>query len=123
MEFLGTAIAIPLRPDGRGGLVLVRGVEAVEDHIRAIISSGKGEHPFEPWFGWPLDVFMPVQDIDVVCELVREAIIDAEDRIDHDTLQVRASLGDEGVLDLSIFYSIRGQATPRTLQTGFRMLN
>jgi hypothetical protein len=98
----------------------VEGIESVEDSLKAIMQSAIGEHPFEPWLGWPIDPFMVVGDTDVISELIKEALINGEDQIDDRSLQVEVSIGDEGVLSVTVFYTLRGEATSRTLQHGFR---
>jgi hypothetical protein len=114
------SLAFPPRPNGRGGLQTVEGVESVEDCMKAIMQSAIGEHPFEPWLGWPIDPFMVVSDADIISELVKEALINGEDQIDDRSLRVDVTIGDEGVLGITVFYSLRGETTGRTLQHGFR---
>lgn len=122
-DTLGTSVAFPLRPDGRGGIALARGVDAVEDSIRAIISSVRGSHQFEPWLGVPLFVFRPIEDLLAIAEIFREAIIDAEDRVDPATLRVEVEISDEGTMQVAISYQIDGRQGERTLQQGFRTLD
>jgi phage baseplate assembly protein W len=125
MDFLGRSLAFPPRPDGKGGLALVSGVAAVEDSLRAIITSLKGSHVLEYWLGLPSFVFDPIADPAAVSELVREAILNAEDRVDPETLRVDVGTGnasdfDQGYMPITVTYSVLGEATMRTLETGFR---
>ena len=120
--FLGTSVAFPLRPDGRGGIAIVSGVAAVEDSLRAVISSMRGSHLFEPWLGVPPFIFRPIEDLAAIAEIFKDAIADAEDRVNPGTLEVEVAIGDEGVMQVAITYEIEGEASPRTLQQGFRLL-
>ena len=119
---LGTAVGFPLRPNGRGGLVVVSGAAAVEDSIRAIIESLKGSHLFEPWLGLPSFIFKPVPDPGAVAEVIREAIVNGDDRVDTRSIAVQTDIGDSGLMPVTIVYSIRGDSTVRTLQHGFRAI-
>ena len=120
--FLGTSVAFPIRPNGRGGIAIVSGVAAVEDSLRAIISSMRGSHLFEPWLGVPPFVFRPIEDLLAIAEIFKDAIADAEDRVDPATLEVEVAIGDDGLMQVAITYDIKGDATPRTLEKGFRLL-
>jgi phage baseplate assembly protein W len=119
-DTLGTSLAYPLRPNGRGGLAVVSGITAVEHSLRAIIESIKGSHAMEPWLGVPSFVFKPMPDVHAAAQLIKEAIISAEDRIDPGTLEVRAGIGDSGVFQVVISYQVKNDATARTLEHGFR---
>jgi hypothetical protein len=116
-----TTLVFPLQIDSSGGLATVSGDKAVANHMRTIIEACLYENPYEPLFGWPVQAFAPVGDADVIAELVKDAIIDWEDRIDDRSLRVTASIGDEGALQITVFYLIRNEATLRTLSHGFRV--
>lgn len=119
-KFLGTALAFPPRPDGRGGMALVSDEAAVEDSIRAIIESPKGSHLMEPWLGWPIALFKHASNLYAIAEVIKQAIIAGDDRVEPDSLQVDVELGDDGEMRTAVTYSIRGQYDSRTLQHGFR---
>lgn len=121
-SFLGTSVAFPLRPNGRGGLVLAVGVEAVEDSIKAIIESLKGSHLMEPWLGLPSWLFKPMGDVQAVAYVVKQAIIAGDDRVDPARIEVDADIGDDGEMRIVVSYGILGDFTSRTLQQGFRLL-
>jgi hypothetical protein len=122
MKILGTAVAFPLRPDGRGGIATVSGVDAVEDSLRAIIETIRGSHLFNPFLGLPAFVFQPIQDLAAVSEVIKDAIIDGDDRVDPDRLYVEVGIDESGFMPVAITYSILGDATERTLHHGFRVL-
>ena len=122
MEFLGTAAAYPLRPNGRGGLALVSGVAAVEDSIRAIIETVRGSDLMEPWLGLPAFVFAPIEDLGAIAEVIKDAIVDADDRVEPRGMRVEVGINDGGLMPVTVTYSIRGDATERTLQHAYRTL-
>jgi hypothetical protein len=122
-SFLGTSVAFPFRPDGRGGLALSVGVEAVEDSIRAIIESMKGSHLFEPWLGLPSWLFKPMGDVQAIAYVVKQAIIEGDDRVDPARIEVNADIGDDGKMQIVVSYAVLGDFTSRTLQQGFRLLD
>lgn len=122
-DFLGTAVSFPLRPNGRGGLALVSGAAAVEDSIRAIISTLKGSCLFNPFLGLPPFVFQPMQDLVAAAEIFKDAIVEGDSRVEASTLRVEVAVSDEGLMQVAVSYSISGQATMRTLSQGYRLLN
>lgn len=110
---IGTSLAFPPRPDGRGGFALVKGIEALENHFEAIISAKKGTHTYEPWMGLDLSAFKHDTPPDTVSELVREAIVLAEDRIDHDSLVVEAGEPESGRRPVRLTYKVKGDDVVR----------
>lgn len=120
--FLGTSLAFPLRSDGHGGLLLAVDELAVEDSIRATITTMRGSHRLEPWLGLPNFLFQPMPSVRAAAELIKEAILDAEDRVDPESLEVEVAVGDYGLSQVTVVYSIRGEATTRTLAQGYRQL-
>lgn len=121
---LGTSLAFPPRPDGKGGLATVSGIEAVENHMEAIISSKKGEHVMRPSLGVDSVAFKPGTPHEVVARCIREAIIDApEDRIDPTSLsiQVRDIVEDPHRLAVVMTYTLKGDSTPRSYETNFEL--
>lgn len=121
-DFLGTSLAFPIRPDGRGGLALAVGPRAVEDSIRAILLSPQGSHQVEKWLGLPLFIFQPVPSINAAVEAIKDAIIDGDDRVEPDSIEVSGRLGDDGALAVEVVYRIKGESDTRTLSQSFRQL-
>ncbi|MBI3654082.1 MAG: GPW/gp25 family protein [Acidobacteria bacterium] len=121
-SLLGTSVAFPFRPNGRGGLALSVGEEAVNDSIKAIIESLRGSHLMEPWLGLPSWIFKPIEDAQAIAYVIRQALVDGDDRIDPARIEVEADIGDDGLLKVAVTYAIRGDFSTRTLQTGFRLL-
>lgn len=126
-NFLGISLAFPPRPDGMGGLAAVSGPDAVDDSIRAIITSLKGSHQFEPWMGLPSFIFHPVPDTTLIAAVIQEAIVNGDDRVDPASIEVNANAGgpaglDSGRLIIQIRYRIKGTADSRTLDEGYRTI-
>jgi hypothetical protein len=63
-----------------------------------------------------------MQDLAAVAEVIKDALIWGDDRIDPDTLFVEVGIEDSGFTPISITYSVRGDATERSLVHGFRIL-
>src|SRR5580693_7626756 len=95
---LGVSLAFPPAPNGLGGFQLSSDVRAVEDSLLAIITSLTKSHVFEPWLGLPSLVFDPVTSTGVIGQLVLEAMVRAEDRVDRQSLTVTVG-SDSGDLD------------------------
>jgi hypothetical protein len=125
-EPLGVSVAFPPRPSGLGGFELSADVQAVEDSLLAIITSLIKSHVLEPWLGLPSLVFDPITSTGVIGQLILEAIVRAEDRVDPQsvTVTVGSDAGDldAGFLPIIVQYSIMGEATEQTLSTGYRVL-
>ena len=118
---LGRSLAFPPRPDGKGGLAIVEGAEAVENNIEAIISSKKGSHAFQPSLGVDPSAFRADTSPDVVGKCVRDAIIYAEDRINADTLSIQVNRPNADRRPIRVNYTIRGEITARSFETSIKL--
>ena len=60
-DILGMGWSFPLRIDGRGGIALSRYENDIEESIRVILGTAKGERPMRPNFGCDIHniVFAP----------------------------------------------------------------
>lgn len=60
-EMLGTGWSFPLQTDGRGGIALARYENDIEESIRIILDTAKGERRMRPNFGCDIQtlVFAP----------------------------------------------------------------
>lgn len=126
-DFLGTALAYPIRPDGAGGLKTVSGLDAVDASIRAIIESLLGSHLFEPWLGLPSFVFQPQAEPALITQWIKTAIINGDDRVDAENIQVfypgSDSDFDLGLFNVTVQYAVKGTADGRTLTLPYRAPN
>ncbi len=120
-DFIGTAVGA-IQPNGRGGLLLVSGDEAIERSITYIIETLLGSHLLEPWLGVKSFVFQPMPSLYAAAEVIKDAIIDGDDRVEPSTLVVEAGIADGGKLDVAVSWSRRGEASVRTLERSFRAL-
>src|SRR5437763_196169 len=92
-EFLGAGWGFPLGVNGRGGIRLARGGEDVEESIRLILGTARGERRMRPEFGCNIHefVFAPldVTTFGMVRFHVLEALGRWEPRIEVRSVQVR----------------------------------
>lgn len=95
----------------RGEAAMTGGIEDIRQSLRIILGTALGERIMRPEFGCNLDehVFdaMNASMLSYVETLVRSAILYHEPRIDADQIMVAPS-ADEGRLDISIGFTVRG---------------
>ncbi|HEY6332758.1 MAG TPA: hypothetical protein VI756_25770 [Blastocatellia bacterium] len=121
---LGTDLAFPLALDGKGGIATVSDDAAVVCGLMAVIDSPRGSHIMEPWYGIPRLPFRSVSSLPALATLVQKAIINAETRVDPNTLNVQIGQSglQSGQVPIQVNYTIVNQGTPQTLQRGYRAL-
>jgi uncharacterized protein len=118
-EFLGSGWAFPPRPDGRGGIALVSGVDDVERAIQIILGTPIGQRVMRPTFGSRLHelVFAPInaETLGLAEMYVQEALTFWEPRIE--LLDVSASSAPDRphVLLIVINYRIKATHDERSL--------
>jgi hypothetical protein len=109
--FLGTGVGFPVGPDGSGRLGTASGTEDVEQAIRIVLGTSKGERVMRPEFGCGIhDYAFTVVDRTTLTRVetsVREALARWEPRIVVE--DVTASTADlaEGRLLVEIRYRVR----------------
>jgi len=129
-EILGVGWHFPVRIDrrlpgefappdrGRGGIALARYEEDIEQAIRIILSTAKGERRMRPTFGCDVQtlVFAPANatTFGLMRFYVEEALAMWEPRINVRDVQVN-STGVDGRVDIVISYEIRTTKDERTL--------
>jgi hypothetical protein len=114
-EPLGTTIKFPFELEN-GGIKIASGVEAVESHMKALVLAEHGSHLMEPGLGWRMKELIPTGDLDQINQAIKQVLIDCEDRIDHSDLDVTATPPNASVMGVVINYSIKNDATRRTLK-------
>jgi hypothetical protein len=106
-------------------LATVSGLDAIEDSIKAILTSLQGSHILESWLGVPSILFRPIRDLAAIEEVMREALIDGDDRLDPDRTTVSIPNDpanfDSGYLPIRVDWAPLGEATERSLEFGFRL--
>ncbi len=113
---VGSELAVPVQAEN-GTLKTVGGIEALEQSVKAIVLTEKGELVMHPDYGWPMRQLIAKGDSGEISEAIRQAIIDWEKRIDHSDLDVKAASPRDGVVEVIITYSIKCKNLNLTLQT------
>lgn len=118
-EILGSGWTFPLDVDGRGGIRLSRGVQDVEEAIRLILGTARGERRMRPEFGCGIHdfVFAPMDATTsgMICYYVTEALGRWEPRIEIDDVRVRRDPQHDACLLIEITYTVRATGDPRSL--------
>jgi phage baseplate assembly protein W len=117
--FLGAGWGFPvcLEPDGRIGIVAFE--EDIEQAIKIILSTARGERVMRPDFGAGLNsfIFEPVSQITIqlVKTRVEESLIDWEPRIDVMAVKVTTDPALRNRLLIDITYRVRATNSVRNL--------
>lgn len=117
--FLGTGWRFPVRSRERTAVELVGGEQDIEESIRIILGTSKGERVMRPEFGCGIHdyVFAAVDTttITLMESSIEEALVEWEPRIEViDVAADRTGL-DGGVLPFRIVYRVRRTNTERNL--------
>ena len=125
-SFLGSGLTFPLRVNGRGGLALVTDEHAVERSIALILRTSKGERRLRPEFGSNLReaAFAPINP-DTMGQIqhdVTDALSFWEPRITVEDVRVDPSEDQEGLLLVSIDYTIKATNDERNLVFPFYVI-
>jgi phage baseplate assembly protein W len=125
-DTLGTGWSFPLRVDGRGGIALSRHETDIEQSIRAILGTAKGERRMRPLFGCDIHnlVFAPnnATTWGLAAHYVEEALGWWEPRIDVTEIVPRPDPEDASRMLIDIRYSIRATNDARNLVFPFFLL-
>lgn len=126
VDFVGAGWAFPLATDATGGIALVRQDREIQESIRLILGTARGERPMRPEFGCRIhdEVFGPANTATAgqVVYDVREALERWEPRIDLIDVSVSFDRIDEGRLYIDITYAVRGLNDPRNLVFPFYVI-
>jgi phage baseplate assembly protein W len=125
-DIVGSGWAFPLQTDGRGGIALSRGDTDVEQAIRIILSTAKGERRMRPNFGCGIHDLLFAPNDETTWGLARYAVEEAlgwwEPRIDLVEINVRASREEANRMDIRIQYRVRATKDVRTLVYPFYLV-
>lgn len=118
--FRGTGLAVPFRADPGGRLVLSSGVDKIEESIRLVLGTRRGERPMRPTFGCAAHelVLAPAaspRTTAAVARAVEEALALWEPRIEVTAVTAWASDDDPPVLHAEVEYRVRETNDPRNL--------
>ena len=110
-DFLGRGWEFPVRTDDRGNVELSAGVDDIEESIRLILDTAKGERVMRPGFGCSVhDYAFATVDrstLTLVETSVEEALREWEPRIDVEDVAVSTAELDAGKLLIRIDYRVR----------------
>jgi phage baseplate assembly protein W len=126
VDFIGAGWSFPLGVDATGGIALVRREQEVDQAIRLILGTARGERPMRPDFGCRIhdDVFAPANAATAgqVAYDVRQALEQWEPRIEVQDVSVSFDQIEAGTLYIDVLYVIRGLNDPRNLVYPFYVI-
>lgn len=114
-EILGTGWGFPVETDKRGDIELTSDVADIEEAIRIILGTAKGERVMRPDFGCDIHdyVFDPIDatTMNRIRTSVREALIEWEPRIEVQRVETSADPAESGKISIRISYRVRSTNT------------
>jgi uncharacterized protein len=126
IDFVGAGWCYPLGTDAAGGIALVTQDREIEQAIRLILGTARGERPMRPEFGCRIHdhVFGQASAATAgqIAFDVREALERWEPRIDVTEVEVGLESAQSGTLYVDIGYVLRGLNDPRNLVFPFYVI-
>lgn len=125
-DFIGAGWAFPVHTDATGGIALVRRDREIEQSIRLILGTAKGERPMRPEFGCGIHdlVFAPANAATAgrIAYEVQVALDWWEPRIEVEEIRVPFDESDPSVLYIDIRYRIKAINDRRNLVFPFYVI-
>ena len=125
-EIIGNGWSFPLRTDGRGGIALSRSEADIEEAIRIILGTAKGERRMRPAFGCAIHDLVFAPNDETTWGLARYAVEEAlgwwEPRIDVQEIAVIGSEDEANRIDIVIHYRVRATKDARSLVYPFYLI-
>ena len=125
-EIIGRGWAFPLGANGRGGIAMSRGATDIEEAIRIILGTAKGERRMRPNFGCQIHELVFASNDDSTWGLARyyveEALAMWEPRIDVIELEVGPNPDQANRMDIHLSYRVRATKDARTLVYPFYLI-
>ncbi len=125
-DILGTGLSFPLRIDGRGGVALSQHDKDIEESIRIVLSTAKGERRMRPGFGCDVHnlIFAPnnASTWGLASHYVEEALGWWEPRIEVTEIDTHPDPKDTARLLINIKYRIKATNDARNLVYPFCLL-
>jgi uncharacterized protein len=122
-EITGSGWAFPVMLNGRGGFAIVSGAQDIEQALRIIILTPKGQRPRRPEFGCRIHdlIFAPndAATARLAENYVAEALALWEPRINVKEVQATPDPENDGCLLLAISYEIKATHDRRALVVPF----
>jgi len=110
-DFLGTGWGFPVATDERGAVELSTADEDIQESIRIILGTAKGERLMRPEFGCDIHkhVFSSATPatLNLIESSVREALVRWEPRIDIESVEARTDPDDPTKVLIEIEYHVR----------------
>ena len=118
-EFLGTGWRFPVRTDGRDDVELSAGIDGIEEAIRIVLGTAKGERVMRPEFGCGIHDYaftdVNATTMTLVETAVEEALVRWEPRIEVLDVDAARDAIDHGRLAISVDYRVRTSNTEHNL--------
>ena len=118
-DIIGNGWAFPVGVEARGRIALARRERDIEEAIKIILLTPKGQRPMRPEFGCEIhDLLFHPNDASthgLAAVYVREALAFWEPRITVDDVEVNADPGDAARMLVRITYTVRATYDSRTL--------
>ena len=125
-DFLGSGWKFPPRLDARGRIELAHQEQDIEESIKIIVMTRKGERPMRPEFGCDIHrlIFAPndAATAGLARRYVTEALAMWEPRIQVRDVVARSDPDNEGRLMISINYSVPAINSERNLVFPFYVI-
>ena len=125
-DFIGAGWAFPPTTDATGGIALVTREREIDQAIRLILGTARGERPMRPEFGCRIHdhVFGPANGATAgqIAYDVRESLDRWEPRINVLEVGVSFDRIDAGTLYVDVSYQIVGSNDPRNLVFPFYVI-
>ena len=118
-DLVGSGWSFPIRIDGRGGIALSSYHNEIEESIKIIVATARGERRMRPNFGCGIHdmVFAPNNSStwSLIAQLVEEALGWWEPRIEVAEVEVKPDYLDTSKLLIDIKYKIKATNDERSL--------
>ena len=126
VDFIGAGWCYPVGTDAAGGVALFTQDREIEQAIRLVLGTARGERPMRPEFGCRIHehVFGPASAATAgqVAFDVREALERWEPRIEVTEVRVSFESVESGTLHVHVGYLLRGLNDPRNLVFPFYVI-
>lgn len=118
-EFLGRGWSFPVTTDRKDEIALASGATDIEQSIRIIIGTAKGERVMRPEFGCGIHEYtfaaVDTTTLTLVESAVEDALVDWEPRIEVLEVDTDTARLSEGRLDIHVEYRVRQTNDERNL--------
>lgn len=118
-EFLGRGWSFPVTTDREDAMDLAAGVTDIEQSIRIIIGTAKGERVMRPEFGCGIHEYtfaaVDTTTLTLVESAVEDALVEWEPRIEVLSVDTDTARLANGRLDIGVEYRVRRTNTERNL--------